>query len=495
MNLSKRKLLVGAILGIALMGCGTEQKTANKKVIKTITSIDIDSLNPYKMVSSATEEIMMNVFEGLVMPDVDGGLVPAVAKDYKISEDGLTYTFTIRDNIKFHNGNPLDVKDVEFSLRKMSGREGDTPAQAMFKNIKDIKITGEHEVTVELSQPDSAFIYSMTEAIVPDENKDSLEKNPIGTGAFKVASYDKEQKITLTKNDDYWGEKAKVDDVEIFVTPNAETAFLKLLSGEINMLPRVDSKRLNELKNFKTVSGAQNTVQLLALNNKFEPFSHKEVREAINLAVDKDAIINNVMGGLGIKLETNMSPVMKKYCIENIGETRDIEKAKELLAKAGYSDLKFTVRVPSNYMMHVTTAQVIAEQLKEVGVTMNIETVEWATWLSDVYGGRKHEATIVGLTGKLDPYSILRRYVSDYPKNFYNYANPEYDKLIADAKITANEERRVEDYKKAQEILRADHVAVYIMDPKLITAMDKNIEGFVYYPLSFINFAKLSIGE
>lgn len=495
MNLSKRKLLVGAILGIALMGCGTEQKTANKKVIKTITSMDIDSLNPYKMVSSATEEIMMNVFEGLVMPDVDGGLVPAVAKDYKISEDGLTYTFTIRDNIKFHNGNPLDVKDVEFSLRKMSGREGDTPAQAMFKNIKDIKITGEHEVTVELSQPDSAFIYSMTEAIVPDENKDSLEKNPIGTGAFKVASYDKEQKITLTKNDDYWGEKAKVDDVEIFVTPNAETAFLKLLSGEINMLPRVDSKRLNELKNFKTVSGAQNTVQLLALNNKFEPFSHKEVREAINLAVDKDAIINNVMGGLGIKLETNMSPVMKKYCIENIGETRDIEKAKELLAKAGYSDLKFTVRVPSNYMMHVTTAQVIAEQLKEVGVTMNIETVEWATWLSDVYGGRKHEATIVGLTGKLDPYSILRRYVSDYPKNFYNYANPEYDKLIADAKITANEERRVEDYKKAQEILRADHVAVYIMDPKLITAMDKNIDGFVYYPLSFINFAKLSIGE
>ena len=124
----------------------------------------------------------------------------------------------------------------------MSGREGDTPAQAMFANIKDIKITGDNEVTVELNQPDSAFIYSMTEAIVPDENRDSLDKNPIGTGAFKVASYEKEQKLTLTKNDDYWGEKAKIDDVEVFVTPNAETAFLKLLSGEINMLPRVDSK-------------------------------------------------------------------------------------------------------------------------------------------------------------------------------------------------------------------------------------------------------------
>lgn len=495
MKLSKGKLLLVAILSLTLLGCGSEEKSTDKKVIKTITSMDIDSLNPYKMVSSASEEIMMNVFEGLVMPDVDGGLIPAVAKDYKISEDGLIYTFTIRDNIKFHNGNSLDAKDVEFSLRKMSGKYGDTPAQAMFKNIKDIKITGENEVTVELTQPDSAFIYSMTEAIVPDENKDSLEKNPIGTGAFKVASYDKEQKLVLTKNNDYWGEKAKIENVEIFVTPNAETAFLKLLSGEINMLPRVDSKRLNELKDFKTVSGAQNIVQLMALNNKFEPFSHKEVREAINLAIDKDAVINNVMGGLGIKLETNMSPVMKKYCIENIGENREVQKAKELLEKAGYSNLKFTVKVPSNYIMHVTTAQVIAEQLKEIGVTMNIETVEWATWLSDVYGGRNHEATIVGLTGKLDPYSILRRYVSDYGKNFYNYSNPEYDKLISEAKITADENKRIENYKKAQEILRDEHVAVYIMDPKLITAMDKNIEGFVYYPLSFINFAKLSIGE
>ena len=225
MNLSKKGLVLGAILGVVLAGCGSEEKKEDKKVVKTIMSMDIDSLNPYKMVSSGTEEIMMNVFEGLVMPDVDGGLIPAVAKDYKISDDGLTYTFTIRDNIKFHNGNPLDVKDVEFSLRKMSGREGDTPAQAMFANIKDIKITGDNEVTVELNQPDSAFIYSMTEAIVPDENRDSLDKNPIGTGAFKVASYEKEQKLTLTKNDDYWGEKAKIDDVEVFVTPNAETAF------------------------------------------------------------------------------------------------------------------------------------------------------------------------------------------------------------------------------------------------------------------------------
>ncbi len=490
-----KKLIVLSLLGLALLGCGKEEKAPEKKIVKTITNMDIDSLNPYKLVSSGSEEIMMNVFEGLVMPTVDGGLYPAVAKEYNISEDGLKYTFKIRDGIKFHNGNPLDVKDVEFSLRKMSGREGDTPAQAMFSNIDDIKITGEDEVTITLKVPDSAFIYYMTEGIVPDENKDSLDKEPIGTGPFKVSGYEREQKITLEKNNDYWGEKAKIDGVEIFVTPNAETAFLKLLSGEIDILPRVDSKRLNELKNFKTISGAQNTVQLFALNNKFEPFSHKEVREAINLAVDKDGIIKNVMGGYGIKLETNMSPVMKKFCIDNIGEKRDVEKAKELLKNAGYENLKFTVRVPSNYAMHVSTAQVIAEQLKEVGITMNIETVEWATWLSEVYSGRKYEATIVGLTGKLDPDSILKRYASDYPRNFFNYENPKYDKLIADAKITSDENKRIEYYKEAQRILRDENVAVFIMDPELITAVNKNINGYVFYPLSFTNFAKISIGD
>ena len=455
-----KKLIVMSLLGLALLGCGKEEKAPEKKVVRTITSMDIDSLNPYKLVSSGSEEIMMNVFEGLVMPTVDGGLAPAVAKEYKISDDGLTYTFEIREGIKFHNGNPLDVKDVEFSLRKMSGREGDTPAQAMFSNIDDIKITGDNEITITLKVPDSAFIYYMTEGIVPDENRDSLDKEAIGTGPFKVSGYDREQKIILTKNDDYWGEKAKIDEVDIFVTPNAETAFLKLLSGEIDILPRVDSKRLNELKNFKTISGAQNTVQLFALNNKFEPFSHKEVREAINLAVDKDAVIKNVMGGYGIKLETNMSPVMKKYCIDNIGEKRDVEKAKELLKKAGYENLKFTVKVPSNYAMHVSTAQVIAEQLKEVGITMNIETVEWATWLSEVYSGRKYEATIVGLTGKLDPDSILKRYASNYPRNFFNYENPKYDKLIADAKITSDENKRIEYYKEAQRILRDENAAL-----------------------------------
>lgn len=488
------KVGVVTLLGMLLLSCGKEEKV-EKKEIKTTMSMDIDSLNPYKMVSSGTEEIMLNVFEGLLMPNTKGELIPAIAEEYSVSEDGLYYTFKIREGIKFHNGNPLDVKDVEFSLKRMSGKDGFPPSSALFQEIEDIKVLDGNRVQIKLKEADSAFIYSLTEGIVPDENADQLDKNPIGTGPFRIAQYDREQQLVLDRFDDYWGEKAKVDRVTIFVVPNNETAFLKLLSGEINMLSRVDSKRVNELKNFNNVSAPQNTVQIFALNNDVKPFDDERVRKAINLAINKDEIIAGVMGGDGIKLETNMSPVMSKFCIDNIGEKQNIEEAKKLLAESGNSNLTFTIKVPSNYQMHVDTAQIIAEQLKNIGVTAKIETIEWTTWLSDVYSGRKYEGTIVGLSGKLDPYSILRRYTSDYKSNFFNFKDAEYDKLIQNAKDATADEIIVANYKKAQEILRDKQAAIYIMDPKLITTLDKKISGFEYYPLSYINFSKMNIEE
>ncbi|WP_291259816.1 ABC transporter substrate-binding protein [Fusobacterium sp.] len=486
------KIGVITLLGILFLSCGKEEKIETKE-IKTTMSMDIDSLNPYKMISSGTEEIMFNVFEGLLMPNTKGELVPAIAEEYDISEDGLYYTFKIRDGIKFHNGNPLDVKDVEFSLKRMSGKDGFPPSSALFQEIEDIKVLDENRVQIKLKEADSAFIYSLTEGIVPDENADQLDKNPIGTGPFRITQYDREQQLVLEKFGDYWGEKARVDRVTIFVVPNNETAFLKLLSGEINMLSRVDSKRVNELKNFNNISAPQNTVQIFALNNDVKPFDDERVRKAINLAINKDEIIAGVMGGDGIKLETNMSPVMSKFCIDNIGEKQNIEEAKKLLAESGNSNLTFTIKVPSNYQMHVDTAQIIAEQLKNIGVTAKIETIEWTTWLSDVYSGRKYEGTIVGLSGKLDPYSILRRYTSDYKSNFFNFKDDEYDELIQNAKDSTVDDIIVANYKKAQEILRDKQAAIYIMDPKLITTLDKKISGFEYYPLSYINFSKLDI--
>ena len=488
------KIGIVVVMSILLIACGKKEEN-NVKEIKTTLSMDIDSLNPYKMVSSGTEEVMLNVFEGLLMPNSNGELIPAIAENYEISEDGLYYTFKIREGIKFHNGNPLDIKDVEFSLKRMSGKDGYPLASALLEEIESIEILDGNRIQLKIKEANSAFIFALTEAIVPDENADNLDKTPIGTGPFKVSEYSREQQLVLEKFNDYWGEKAQVDRVKLYVVPNNETAFLKLLSGEINMLSKVDSKRVNELKDFNNISAPQNTVQIFALNNIKEPFNDERVRKAINLAINKDEIIKGVMGGDGTKLETNMSPVMKKYCIENINEEQNLEMARNLLKESGKEKFSFTIKVPSNYQMHVDTAQIIAEQLKKIDLDVKIETIEWTTWLSEVYSGRKYEATIVGLSGKLDPYSILRRYTSDYRNNFFNFNDEEYDRLIEEAKLSTDDRVITENYKKAQEILRDKQAAIYIMDPNLITTLDKKISGFEYYPLPYINFSKMSIGD
>ena len=489
-----KKIIVGLAVGFCLVGCGQDEQKQVKE-LKTTMTMDIDSMNPYKIVSSGSEEIMFNVFEGLLMPGVDGSLVPTLAESWKVSEDGKTYTFKIRKGVKFHDGTTLTPNDVVFSLKRMAGKDGLPPVKALLGEMQTIKVVGDDEVEVTLAKPNSAFIYALTMGIVPEANKDNLEKNPIGTGPFKVKEYTREQELVLDKFDDYWGNKAKLDRVIVYITPNTETAFLKLLSGEIDMLSRVDAKRINELKNFNNVYAPQNTVQIFALNNAVEPFNDIRVRKAINYAIDKDEIIKSVMDGNGIKLETNMSPVMKKYCIPNIGQKRDIEKAKELLKESGHENFTFTIKVPSNYSLHVNTAQVIAQQLKEIGLDAKIETIEWTTWLSDVYTGKQYEASIVGLSGKLDPYAILRRYTKAYKNNFFNFDNPEYDRLVAEAKNSTDDAVVTANYKKAQEILRDQQAAIYIMDPELMTSLDKRIKGFEYYPTPFINFANMSFGD
>lgn len=484
-----KELVCYILIAFTLIACGKKEQSVEE--IRTVSSVDIDSLNPYQVVSSASEQLLLNVFEGLVMPNAEGGVVPALAESYKISEDGKTYTFTIREGVKFHNGNPMDIHDVEYSLKKMSGKLGDAPTESLFANIQEIEILDERNIAIHLAKPDSSFIYYMKEAIVPDENQDHLGETAIGTGPYKVTEYQKEQKLVLSSNEEYWGEKTKIPVVSILISPNAETNFLKLLSHEINFLTEIDSKRLSELKEYQIISGPRNLSMILALNQQVKPFDDLEVRKAIHLAVDKEKLVQTAMDGHATVIQSNMSPVMKKFLWEGMGEKTNPELAKEILTRKGLFPLQITLKVPNSSKIYLDVAQSLREQLQGVGITLNLETIEWASWLSDVYTNRKYEASLAGLSGKLEPDAILRRYTSDYAKNFTNFNDSKYDKLIAEAKLTSNEAKQIENYKEAQKILQEQQAAVFLMDPDSIIAMDKNLEGFVFYPLPYLNFAKL----
>jgi peptide/nickel transport system substrate-binding protein len=449
---------------------------------------DPDYLDPHKAAASGTYEMMFNVFEGLLKPDSNGGVRPAVAESYKVSDDGLTYTFTIKDNVYFHNGEKVTLEDIKYSYERLMGVNGEALSSDFEKNVESVKIISPNKIEFKLKELDTTFLYNFTESILPKSNDGKHNTNPIGTGPFKFVEYLPGQRVVLEKFDQYWDKKLPyLDKVEFRIITDPQASLIAFKAGEIDMIPRLGTQYIGLIGNDGyTISGEQNLVQILGLNLKRKPFDDVRVRKAMSYAIDKDLLIQAVAEGYGTKLGSNMSPVMGKYFKEGLADkySPDLKKAKDLLTQAGYPNgFETTITVPSNYKFHVDTAQVIVEMLKQIGIKAEIEQVEWGVWLDRVYAGRDYDSTIIGFTGKLSPYDILKRYMSDYSRNFFNYNNPEYDKTIENAVKETNIEKQAELYKEAQVILSEDLPAIFLMDPNFIVALQNNLAGYTLYPL------------
>ncbi len=489
---------------ILLFGCtnaNNEEKddVSIEEPTKIVVGIpqDIDSLDPHLSNATGTQEVMYNVFTGLFSPTSSGELVPEIAESYTTNYDMTTYTFKLHPNIKFHDGSDLTSADVKYSLDRLCGKtsDQDKPLSSSYANVIDnVVAEDDYTVVVNLKQADVAFLSKMTVAIVPENSGATQAENPVGAGPYKFKSYTPGVSLVLEKNENYYiSNQPYIDVAEFKIFSDMNTAVLSLSNGEINLMnitediiPQIPTDR------FTIVDYPMNTVQLLGLNNDFEPFKNKKVREAINYAIDKDEIISMISPNAA-KLGSNFSPVMSLYYkegLENMYAT-DIEKAKSLLKEAGYEDLKFTCRVASEYKLNVEATQIIREQLLKAGIDMQIDIIDWSTWLDDVYTNRNHEATVVGFTGKLDPDGILKRYVSDYSKNFINYNNPEYDNLISIAAKEVDNNKRINYYKEAQKLLADDASSVFIMDPSNHVVVDNKLEGYVNYPINFIDLRTL----
>ncbi|HPJ89804.1 MAG TPA: ABC transporter substrate-binding protein [Thermotogota bacterium] len=449
---------------------------------------DPDFLDPHKAAASGTYEMMFNVFEGLLKPDYTGNVVPAVASSYEISDDGLTYTFTLRDGVKFHNGEVVKMSDVLYSLNRLKGTDEEEGLSSDFMNfVETIKAIDDKTVVITLNTLNTDFLSKFTAAIIP-ENNDDPNTNPVGTGPFQFVSYQPGQKVVLKKFNEYWNpELPMIDEVEFRIITENQTALMSFMAGEIQMLPRADAIQAEILTDkYNLISAPQNMVQLMTMNIARKPFDDVRVRQAVNYAINKGEIIDIVASGFGTQLGSNMSPIMEKYYQDGLQDvyTTNIEKAKQLLAEAGYPNgFSTTITVPSNYQFHVDTAQVITEQLKKAGIEVKIELVEWGVWLEQVYAGREYDMTIIGLTGKLSAYDILKRYLSDYGRNFMNYKSAAYDQLVRAAIEQTDVDTKALMFKIAQTMLTEDAAAVYIMDPNFIVAMDPDLFGYNVYPL------------
>jgi len=460
---------------------------------------DISGLDPHTVTGAGTKEILFNIYEGLVKPDAEGNLNPAVASEYTISDDGTVYSFTLRDGIKFHDGSQVTVEDIKYSIERNAGTDGSEPLISAFSNIESVDIVDDSHVDIKLKEANTEFLAYLTVAIIPASNTDT-EGNPIGTGPYMYVSRSPQENVILTRFDDYWGDAAYIKDVTLKIESNPDSIVMDLEGGSIDMYARLTSTQISQLsENFDVYEGTMNLVQAMFLNNAAQPFNDVRVRQALCYAIDPQTIMDFVSDGMGTEIGSGVFPAFTKYYMPELTETynQDIDKAKELLTEAGYPDgFEFTITVPSNYTQHVDTAQVIVEQLKEIGVTANIQEIEWNSWLSDVYTDRNYEATVVGLDAStLTGYALFSRYESSAHNNFLNYSNADYDAAFANAIGTAADDAKTEYYKECEKILSEDAAAVYIQDLPEFVALNKKYTGYEFYPLYVQDIAKIRPAE
>lgn len=489
-------MLVLTMLAVALCGCGGDKTGDSSSQITIGIPQDLeDSLDPHKAVAAGTKEILFNIFEGLMKADSDGNLNPAVAESYTISEDGLTYTFTLRDGVKFHNGETVTADDVLYCIQRNADDGTGNALITAFLNIEDYYADG-NDIIIKLKAADPDFLQYMTMAIIPKDNEDP-DTNPIGTGPYKYVSRSAQENVVLEAFDDYWGEKAYIKNVTLKICSNADTIATELLGGSIDMYCRITSAQVAQLQgsDMNVLEGTMNLVQAMYLNNAVAPFDDVRVRQALCYAVDPQEIIDLAFDGNGTEIGSSMFPAFGKYYIDETKDTYtvDYDKAKELLAEAGYPDgFSFTIKVPSNYQPHIDTAQVIVEQLKNIGVTATIELIEWDSWLSDVYANRDYEATVVGVDAStMTARALLERFSSTASNNFVNFSDPDYDDNLQKALASTDDAEQTEYYKNCEWILTNDAANVYIQDLAEFVALRNTYTGYEFYPIYVMDIAKI----
>ena len=460
-----------------------------------------DSLDPHQTVAAGTREVLFNIFEGLVKPNSDGEMIPAVAEKYELSEDGTTYTFTLRDGVKFHNGQTVTAEDVVYSINRCAAvPEGqEKPLVAAFSAIRSVEALDEKTVTVTIAQRDLEFISYMTAAIIPAGYADQATA-PVGTGPFKFVSRTPQENFIMERFEDYWGTPAWLDKVTYKICENADALVMNLNGSSIDLCAHLTSAQAAQLNsNFKVLEGTMNLVQAIYLNNQAKPFDNQLVRQALCYAIDRQGIMDMVADGHGTAVGSSIYPAFTKYFLPELVDKypHSVEKAKELLAQAGYPNgFDMTISVPNNYQPHMDTAEVVAEQLREAGIRVTIQPVEWSTWLDTIYNGRQFQATVVGVdAANMTARAMLERFTSDYAKNFINYSNPAYDALFQQA-INATDEATQTDLYKQMETMLADTAAnVYIQDLSDLVAMRQDLGGLKFYPIYVLDLSTVYLTQ
>ena len=439
-------------------------------------------LDPTANTAAAIDRVVYaNVFEGLVKVDENGAFVPGLATGWEVSNDGKTYTFHLRQGVRYHNGEAFNAAVAKWNLARAMAEGTVNPHPEFFRGIESIETPDDATLVIRLKEVDALFIVHMAEGdavMLPRKGYEQAASRPVGTGPFKFVQWDRGDKIVMERFDGYWNPKLPyLDRVTMKYIPDASAQLAALRAGDVDVLGYIAAPEsaadLAKDKRFKVFAGTTTGEVIMSTNNKAKPFDNKKVRQAMAMAIDRQAVIELVMFGYGTPIGSHWSP-STPYFRDLTGKfPYNPEKAKALLAEAGYPDgFKAVIKLPAIYSYSRRAGEVIADMLGKVGIKLDIEIVEWGQWIERIFKKKEYQLTMIGHVEAWD----IGIYAN--PNYYFQYDSQKFRDAYKQALTAPTQKEQAEWFGQCQEIIAEDAVNGFLFSAPNLPAMKKNVMGW-----------------
>ncbi|MBV9132770.1 MAG: hypothetical protein JO318_08725, partial [Chloroflexi bacterium] len=459
----------------AASGGGSSKPRAIIGIVQEPTSMDPTA----DATASIATTLRDNLFEGLVRLDGTGKVVGSLAKNWDVSPDGSTVTFHLVSGAKWHDGSPFSAQDVKFSWDRAGDANTDpvNPHRDYWAPVKSVDVVDDGTVKVTLNTYSDNWLFHMASGsacIVSQKSEANNKTNPIGTGPFKFGNWNHGASVTLARNDDYWGTKARLNEVEFRVFGDANALTNALRAGDIDAIGQVQDlapvPQFQQDSNFQVLKGAASGKVMVSMNNASPALSDKRVRQALYAAIDRKAWIDGFYFGFAEPIGSHASPNDGEpyYADMTSVNAFDPAKARQLLEAAGQSGLKLRLAQISAFPYAVRLTDVLASQLSDIGVTLDVQPMEFPRWLQQVFSNTQdYDLTIIN--------HVEERDIGNYanPKYYWHYDNPDVAALLKSADAEPDVTKRNGQYKQVLQTLADDAVNLWVAAPTNLAILHK----------------------
>ncbi len=509
--------VVAAVVVATACGGGSESgaPAGLRDTLVFAASADATTLDPHNTTDTESDQVIMMMYETLIGFDHDMKIVPRLAERWEVAPDGVTWTFQLRQGIRFHDGTLFNADAVHRNFARVMDPVANHKRLVLFDMIDRVEAVDERTVRITTKYPFGAFEPTMAHvsaaivnpAVAATFGKDfgSAADRASGTGPYRIVSWKKDQEIVLERNDDYWGEKGRTKRIVYRPIPEAASRVLALEAGDVDVITRVPSADIARLEKEPGIAVTKTPsvgMQQFRFNVARKPYNDTRVRQAISYAINRRAIVDNLVSSFARPSTGALTPIMRGYA--NLGEIPyDPDKARALLKAAGYPNgFRTRIATTPRYPMGVELAEALAADLKKVGIEAAIDVIEWGTMVTYWAGlppeKNPQEIFIMGAgASTADADWGLRPIFRSAPTNENNYgyySNAEFDRVIEAAMRETDAEKRQQLYRRAQEIVYLeDPGAVWLFDTLYVVASRANVEGVTPSPLGGVTFQQATV--